>query len=154
MKKIKYEFVLAPIENITAAQLLEYSQSVYDGTGLIPFHRFTIYGEPCSKSNSRRIVTTKGKTRSIKSQKALDYAAAVKLQAPKIHLVGDLCFTARLFYGSRRPALDASVLLDALENSVYSHDRQINELHLFHDLDREKPRAEIRVAHLINRHGG
>ena len=59
MKKIEYEFVLAPIENITAAQLLEYSQSVYDGTGLIPFHRFTIYGEPCSQSNSRRIVTTK-----------------------------------------------------------------------------------------------
>jgi Holliday junction resolvase RusA-like endonuclease len=114
--------------------------------------RLILHGEPASKSNSRRLVTIRGQARLIKSQKALDYVAAIKRTYPPLVplLEGDLRMTADVFYASRRPDLDVSLILDALQDIVYRNDRQVREMHLYHHLDRENPRAEITLEEMHN----
>ncbi len=112
--------------------------------------RLILHGEPASKANSRRLVTIRGQARLIKSQKALDYVAAVKRTYPPLSplLEGDLRMTADVYYASRRPDLDVSLILDALQDIVYRNDRQVREMHLYHHLDRENPRAEITLEEM------
>jgi Holliday junction resolvase RusA-like endonuclease len=114
--------------------------------------RLILHGEPASKANSRRLVTIRGQARLIKSQKALDYVAAVKRTYPPLVplLEGDLRMTADVYYASRRPDLDVSLILDALQDIVYRNDRQVREMHLYHRLDRANPRAEIPLEELHN----
>jgi Holliday junction resolvase RusA-like endonuclease len=114
--------------------------------------RLILHGEPASKANSRRLVTIRGQARLIKSQKALDYVAAVKRTYPPLSplLEGDLRMTADVYYASRRPDLDVSLILDALEGIAYRNDRQVREMHLYHHLDRENPRAEITLEEMHN----
>jgi Holliday junction resolvase RusA-like endonuclease len=112
--------------------------------------RLILHGEPASKANSRRLVTIRGQARLIKSQKALDYVAAIKRTYPPLVplLEGDLRMTADVFYASRRPDLDVSLILDALQDIVYRNDRQVREMHLYHHLDRANPRAEITLEEI------
>ncbi len=112
--------------------------------------RFTIFGEPSSKANSRRLVTFGGKPRFIKSQDALDYVKILQIQAPKLSnpMTGILSFTARIFYKTNRKDLDPSLILDGLQGLIYENDRQIREIHLFHGIDKENPRSEIEVKEL------
>ncbi len=114
--------------------------------------RLILHGEPASKANSRRLVTIRGKARLIKSQKALDYVAAIKATYPPLTplLEGDLRMVADVYYASRRPDLDVSLILDALQDIVYRNDRQVREMHLYHHLDRENPRAEITLEEMRN----
>ena len=108
---------------------------------------FSILGEPASKSNSRRAVLIKGKMRFIKSQKALNYSSMFKQQCNsnlKI-LSGDVVIEIKIFYASRRPDLDESLILDLLQGVVYENDRQVKEKHIIWGLDKENPRAEIKV---------
>ncbi len=114
--------------------------------------RLILHGEPASKANSRRLVTIRGQARLIKSQKALDYVAAVKRTYPPLVplLEGDLRMTADVYYASRRPDLDVSLILDALQDIAYKNDRQVREMHLYHRLDRANPRAEITLEEMHN----
>lgn len=107
---------------------------------------FTIYGEPASKANSRRWT---GKY-FIKSEKALKYGAEFQRQCPKIDplMDGDLRVTIKIFYASRRPDLDPSLIFDLMQGFVYTNDRQLKEQHLYWGLDKENPRAEIAVERL------
>jgi len=108
---------------------------------------FKIFGEPASKSNSRKIVRYGGISRLIKSNKALSYSAAFKQQAVSgVLLEGDLCVTIHIWYASRRPDLDESLILDLLQDVAYKNDRQVKEKHIYHHLDKENPRCEIVVA--------
>lgn len=126
---------------------------------------FTIYGEPASKANKRRLVRNKatGKTMFIKSAKALGYAGDFAAQCPKLAplMEGDLSVTIKIFYASRRPDLDESVILDCMQaefhidkqtkakrmirGGIYANDRQVREKHIFWDVDPANPRAEITV---------
>jgi Holliday junction resolvase RusA-like endonuclease len=85
--------------------------------------------------------------------------------------------TMRLYYASQRPDLDGALLLDILaarykrtkgklirvapgeyvegeservliSNGVYENDRLCREIHLYHGIDRERPRAEIEIEPL------
>lgn len=114
--------------------------------------RLILHGEPASKANSRRLVTIRRQARLIKSQKALDYVAAVKRTYPPLVplLEGDLRMTADVYYASRRPDLDVSLILDALQDIAYKNDRQVREMHLYHHLDRANPRAEITLEEMHN----
>ncbi len=109
--------------------------------------KINIPTEPASKANSRKIVTNRrtGRLMVIKSQKARDYEAnASRILRPISPLLeGDLKMTATLYYASRRPDLDESVIMDVLQGVVYKNDRQIKEKHIYHALDRDNPRAEI-----------
>ena len=113
---------------------------------------FTIFGEPASKANSRRLVKINGRPASIKSQKALDYVKAFQVQCPKLKalIAGDVAVTITIYYASRRPDLDESVILDAMQDLVYANDRQVKEKHVFWGgIDKDNPRAEIEVAERV-----
>ena len=106
-----------------------------------------IFGEPASKANSRRVVKFGNLSRLIKSQKALDYSEAFKQQCPPLAklMSGDIKMTIWIYYASRRPDLDESLILDLLQGLVYLNDRQVKERHAYWGLDPENPRAEILV---------
>jgi len=86
----------------------------------------------------------------IKSSKALAYARAFKLQtnAQKLHsFSGDVVVTIRIWYASRRPDLDESLILDLLQDVAYENDRQVKEKHIYWmGVDKENPRCEIEVS--------
>jgi Holliday junction resolvase RusA-like endonuclease len=86
-------------------------------------------------------------SRLIKSQKALSYSQAFKLQArPLAELIeDDVRVTIFIHYASRRPDLDESLILDLLQDVAYLNDRQVKEKHIYWHLDKEDPRAEIIV---------
>lgn len=108
---------------------------------------FLIEGEPASKANSRRMVLIKGTPRLIKSQKALDYCKMFAKQCPSLDslIECDVSVTIDVYYASRRPDLDESVILDEMQDRIYKNDRQVKEKHVYWHLDRERPRSLIRV---------
>ena len=107
---------------------------------------FTIFGEPASKANSRRWT---GKF-FIKSEKALNYGKAFKQQCPVLDplMDGDLKVTIKIWYASRRPDLDPSLIFDLMQDCIYVNDRQIKEQHLYWGLDKDNPRSDIMVEKL------
>lgn len=107
---------------------------------------FIVEGEPASKANSRRWT---GKY-FIKSEKALNYGLSFKAQCPTLKppLEGDLRVSIKIYYASRRPDLDPSLIFDLMQGDIYLNDRQIKEQHLYWGLDKERPRAEITVEKL------
>jgi len=106
-----------------------------------------IFGEPASKANSRRVVHYGGMSRLIKSKKALSYSDVFKQQCGKLPtlMTGDLRVTLYIFYASRRPDLDESLILDLMQGLIYENDRQVKERHCYWGLDPDNPRAEIIV---------
>ena len=104
-----------------------------------------IFGEPASKANSRRVVHYGGMSRLIKSKKALSYADVFRQQCGKLPtlMTGDLRVTLHIFYASRRPDLDESLILDLMQGLIYENDRQVKERHCYWGLDPDNPRAEI-----------
>lgn len=124
----------------------------FDQTQINWLCEFTVHCEPHSKANSRRMVTNKktGKLIPIKSKKALVFMDAMKRDCPTLDplLEGDLSIAVEIFYATRRPDLDESLILDAMQGAVFVNDRQIKEKHIYHNLDRTFPRAEIKIAAL------
>jgi Holliday junction resolvase RusA-like endonuclease len=109
-----------------------------------------IFGEPASKSNSRRVVRFGGMSRLIKSEKALDYCDVFKQQCRQLGtlMTGDLRVTLRIYYASRRPDLDETLILDLMQGLIYENDRQVKERHAYWGLDPENPRAEITIERI------
>ena len=109
--------------------------------------RIVIPNQPCSKANSRRLVTFGKRPALIKSKPALEYERTAKklLKPIKPLLEGDLIMTATLYYASRRPDLDESIVMDVLQGIVYKNDRQIKIKHIYHALDKDNPRAEVLI---------
>lgn len=109
-----------------------------------------ILGEPASKSNNRRLMYSKGRPRIIKSHKALHYVANIKRQLkPLIPLIeGDIEMTIKIWYASRRPDLDPSLIFDALQGLIYKNDRQIKKFTCIWGLDKRKPRSHIKITKL------
>ena len=106
-----------------------------------------VHGEPASKANSRQIVMFGKRPAIIKSKKARDYVKAFEKQVKPLTslLEGDLAVHITIYYASRRPDLDESVILDCMERVIYGNDRQVKEKHIFHGLDKDNPRSEIFV---------
>ena len=111
-----------------------------------------VTGEPASKANSRQIVMFGKRPAVIKSKKARDYVKSFDTQcAPLAQLMeGDRAVHITIYYASRRPDLDESVVLDCLQGKIYANDRQVKEKHIYHALDRDKPRCDIHVWQLIS----
>ena len=109
---------------------------------------FTIEGEPASKANSRKIVLIGGKPASIKSDKARLYVKMFNAQCPQLDelMEGDLSVHMKIFYASRRPDLDESLILDLMQGFIYKNDRQVKQKHIFWGLDKERPRTIIKVS--------
>jgi len=110
----------------------------------------TIFGEPASKANSRRVVRIGNTSRLIKSKKALTYADVFRQQTQGDHkcMEGDVKVTMMIWYASRRPDLDESLILDLLQGVAYVNDRQVKEKHIYWGLDKDNPRTLIVVEQL------
>lgn len=93
----------------------------------------------------------KGLYRSIKSEKALSYVRSFKKQTQGQGEVwkDDVRVIMHIYYASRRPDLDESVILDCLQGVAYENDRQVKEKHIFWGLDRDNPRAQITVEKIM-----
>jgi hypothetical protein len=113
-----------------------------------------IFGEPASKANSRRVVRFGGMSRLIKSEKALNYSDVFKQQCKPLAVLmtGDLRITMHIYYASRRPDLDESLILDLLQGLVYVNDRQVKERHCYWHLDPESPRTEMIIEKIPEVH--
>jgi len=104
-----------------------------------------IYGEPASKANSRRVVRFGNTSRLIKSEKALTYSEMFREQVTPLEklMEGDLRVTLFIYYASRRPDLDESLILDLMQDVYYKNDRQVKEKHVYWGLDKDNPRTKI-----------
>lgn len=118
-----------------------------DGTTELQAISQIIFGEPASKANSRRVVHYGGMSRLIKSKKALTYSDVFRQQCKPLStlMTGDLRVTLHIYYASRRPDLDESLILDLMQGLIYENDRQVKERHCYWGLDPENPRSEIIV---------
>jgi len=123
--------------------------------------KFTIHGECASKSNSRKLVTIANRPAFIKSSKALAFERDALIQIPasaKQMIEGDVSLKATIYYATRRPDLDESLLMDILQakykqghlirKGVYKNDRQIKEKHIYWGLDKVNPRVEVEITSL------
>tara|TARA_A100001515_G_C4509569_1_gene189621 strand:- start:184 stop:453 length:270 start_codon:yes stop_codon:yes gene_type:complete len=87
----------------------------------------------------------------IKSQKALNYVKSFGEQCKALDplIVDDVAVLIRIYYSSRRPDLDESLILDCMQGLVYKNDRQVKEKHvIWGGVDKQNPRAEISVRSL------
>ena len=112
---------------------------------------FTVFGEPASLNQIVvGLVTIKGRPAFIKSDKARAYVKLFEEQCPVLDVLceHDVAVSIKIYYSSRRPDLDESVILDAMQGRVYKNDRQVKVKHIFWGLDRGNPRAIIRVQAL------
>ena len=112
--------------------------------------KVTIQGEPASKANSRRPTKKAGW---IKSEKALLYEQTAKAQLgwQRMNPVmeGPVRVTMTVYYATRRPDFDVSLIEDVLQGYVYKNDRQIRERHNYRGKeDKLHPRAEIVVEEM------
>jgi hypothetical protein len=88
---------------------------------------------------------------SIKSSKALAYVDSFKRQAGDAlagltPYEGDLTIAIRIWYASKRPDLDESLILDCLQGIAYENDRQVKEKHIYWmGVDKTNPRCEIEI---------
>ena len=108
---------------------------------------FTALGEPASKANSRKMVTIRGRPALIKSQKARNYVKQFELQCPQLEVptTEDVQVEMMVYYASRRPDLDESLILACMQCRIYKNDRQVKQKFIYWGLDRENPRTIIRV---------
>lgn len=133
---------------------------------------FVIFGEPCSKANSRELATVgpKDKRRMIfrKSDAALVYEADALKQIPpkyRLQIPDRVAVTLRIFYANPTCDLDESIVLDVMQNrhrlvdvpgqekrvrqlvqaGVYINDNQVKEKHVYHCIDKVNPRTEVRI---------
>ena len=111
---------------------------------------FIIDGEPASKSNSRKIVTFGKRPALIKSEKARNYEKIFAQQCPQLEnlIDNDVKVELIIYYASRRPDLDESVVLDCMQGKIYVNDRQVKQKIVYWGLDRERPRTHVRVSAL------
>tara|TARA_R110000782_G_scaffold161988_1_gene253912 strand:+ start:449 stop:841 length:393 start_codon:yes stop_codon:yes gene_type:complete len=115
--------------------------------------KFIVYGEPASKANSRRIVKFGKRMAVIKSEKARNYEKNFAQQCPTLKnlIENDVKVELIIYYASRRPDLDESVILDCMQGKIYANDRQVKEKIVYWGLDRDTPRTHIRVSPLETR---
>ena len=111
---------------------------------------FIILGEPASKSNSRKIVNFGKRMALIKSQKARNYEKMFADQCPVLKnlIENDVKVELIIYYASRRPDLDESVILDCMQGKIYVNDRQVKQKHIYWGLDKDRPRTHVRVSPL------
>ena len=112
------------------------------------YKKFTIYGEPASKANARQLVNIKGRIVPIKSKKALAYLKDFAAQCPVLlaPYTDDVFVLIKIYYASRRPDLDESLILDCMQGPIYANDRQVKIKLISWALDKENPRTDITVG--------
>jgi len=109
---------------------------------------FCVVGEPASKANSRKAVVIRGRPAFIKSDKARGYVKAFAEQCPvlEVPFENDVMVEMIIYYSTRRPDLDESLILDCMQGPIYKNDRQVKQKKIYWQLDKTNPRSVIRVS--------
>jgi|TARA_A100000172_G_scaffold16963_1_gene9282 Holliday junction resolvase RusA-like endonuclease len=115
--------------------------------------KFEIKGQPHSKANSRRLVYFGKRPAFIKSPQAIEYEKLFAAQCPVLDPIipynkkdkQNVAVHMTIYYASRRPDLDESLILDCMQGRIYENDRCVKEKHIRWGLDKDNPRSEIRV---------
>ena len=115
--------------------------------------KFEIKGQPHSKANSRRLVYFGKRPAFIKSPQAIEYEKLFAAQCPVLDPIipynkkdkQNVAVHMTIYYASRRPYLDESLILDCMQGRIYENDRCVKEKHIRWGLDKDNPRSEIRV---------
>lgn len=136
--------------------------------------RFTLFGQPASKSNSRQLVTINERVAFIKSKEARAFFASALKQIPtraRQRLEGPVRIALRIYYASNLPDLDEQLVLDCLQDQwskrgkatggervllqagVYRNDRQIERRYCEKRIDANNPRVEVVVQSLAPQQG-
>ena len=63
----------------------------------------------------------------------------------------DLSIAIKIYYRTRRPDLDESLILDLLQNKIYKNDRSVKSKYIEHGLDKEQPHSVIVISSLDNK---
>jgi Holliday junction resolvase RusA-like endonuclease len=131
--------MVSPFDTIAISDLIAIETWAFEAT---------ILGETASKANSRKLVRFGKRLASIKSDKARAYEKIFKEQAVPIEplIGGDVLLYCHIFYASRRPDLDESLIMDLLQGVAYTNDRQVKAKVILHGLDKERPRTVIKIA--------
>ncbi|KAA3598798.1 MAG: hypothetical protein D8M57_13100 [Candidatus Scalindua sp. AMX11] len=123
----------------------------------------TVFGEPCSKANSRKVAMNKatGRKLFIKSKGAREYCESFLKQVgdrrrtleesgSTLNLITcNVLLHCNMFYASRRKDLDESLVMDMLQNSgIIKNDRLIRQKSIYWFLDKARPRVEITLYEL------
>jgi Holliday junction resolvase RusA-like endonuclease len=113
-----------------------------------------VKGQLLSKSNSRQFTSWGGTPRLIKSKKALEYIEASMWQLKSqlrdhVMFLQPVCIDITIWYESKRPDLDVSLIQDILEKAdVYKNDRLVHEIHAYKKFDKEDPRLEVTISEI------
>lgn len=112
-----------------------------------PLFECVVNQEPASKANSRRLVKWGKRVVSIKSAKAEQFVRHLKGELAPRHklLTQDLIVELVIFYKTRRPDLDESLVLDALQGIAYENDRQVKKKLVTWGLDPANPRCHVKI---------
>jgi Holliday junction resolvase RusA-like endonuclease len=87
--------------------------------------------------------------RFIKSKRALAFEESMAYQvSERPFLEGDLQAWVSIWYTSRRPDLDPSLVLDGLQGKWYKNDRAIKKIVCEHYLDKDNPRVFVVVEEI------
>ena len=113
--------------------------------------RFQIFGEPCSKANSRIMIFRKNrKPCNIKNKASHDYVNSflAQVQAMRLGAFGngseDVILHCWIYYKNYRKDLDESLIMDCLQKSgILKNDRQIKEKHIYHGINKLNPNSVI-----------
>lgn len=106
----------------------------------------SIYRSVCMGNHPRTYMTHDGKA--LKEQ----YQWEAKSQYHKPVITAPVAVTIRFYFGTKRTRdLDNQnkLILDALSGIVYKDDKQIQELHLYKDYNKAKPRIEVSIIELF-----
>ena len=114
---------------------------------------FEIKGQPHSKANSRRLVYFGKRPAFIKSPQAIEYEKLFAAQCPVLDPIipynqkdkQDVAVHMTIYYASRRPDLDESLILDCMQGRIYENDRCVKEKHIIWGLDKDNPRSLVTV---------
>ena len=93
----------------------------------------------------RRFLTKEGKA----NKEAISWEAKAQWM-PRKPITGKIATTARLYFkdGRMLDIENLKALWDSLSGIVYEDDRQIHELHIFKEIDKQRPRVEITISSL------
>lgn len=111
---------------------------------------FEIESELTGKANSRQLVPVRGRYIPVLSKKARRFEKEARAQlAAQWHddpIEDDLVIEVHVYYKNWQNDLDATLLFDVLERfGVVKNDRQFKEQHLYHYLDKERPRMLVKM---------
>jgi len=86
----------------------------------------------------------------IKSKKALFYIRTFDQQCRILDplMDGDLAIAMKIYYRTRRPDLDESLVLDLLQGRVYKNDRAVKLKYVEHGLSKDDPRVVMAIGPL------